>query len=277
MYQWRPFDPDNTSCPPATLIFDYNQPLPYNKVWNIPFEKIQLSQWYRQSYRCPWLQVYSAGYTDYQIEAGSPVTMELLPDTAQYIGGLNGNPTTPEPGKASYTFIMPDQHLHLSAIFQKVDDSININSESVKSATINMPADEINGTAELIIDDAEVVDTADFETAAGDLTITNYLDLSLNEVINKGHADQAWTTAITDLSAEMTVNLELTDELQGYTEYAVLREHEGAVTELASAYNPNTEFSHLRLVATPTTPSPAVHQDSPATLSPTMVSKNTSL
>ena len=64
---------------------------------------------------------------------------------------------------------MPDQHLHLSAIFQKVDDSININSESVKSATINMPADEINGTAELIIDDAGV-DTADFETAAGDLT-----------------------------------------------------------------------------------------------------------
>jgi len=215
----------------------------YNLGWNIPFEEDSIvTNGTVRVIAAHGYKFTSAGYTDYQIEAGSPVTIELLPDYGyQYVsGGLNGNPTTPEPGKASYTFIMPDQHLHLSAIFQKVDDSININSESVKSATINMPADEINGTAELIIDDAEVVDTADFETAAGDLTITNYLDLSLNEIINKGHADQAWTTAITDLSAEMTVNLELTDELQGYTEYAVLREHEGAVTELASAYNPNT-------------------------------------
>lgn len=184
----------------------------------------------------------SGGYTDYSIEAGSPVTIELLPDYGyQYVsGGLNGNQTQPEEGKASYSFIMPDGHLHLSAIFEPKSDTITVNDSAIKSATIAMPKNVINGNAELTINDTTDVDEAGFKTVAGSLTVADYLDLGLNEVINKGTTEESWKTPITELGEEMTVSVKLADQLQGYSDYTVLRDHNGTITKLASTFDATT-------------------------------------
>lgn len=184
----------------------------------------------------------SGGYTDYSIEAGSQVTIELLPDYGyQYVsGGLNGNQTMPETGKASYTFTMPSGHLHLSAIFEPKSDIVNINDNVIKSATISMPANQINGNAELTINDDTTINTSGFKAVAGNLTVADYLELGLNEVIYKGTTEDSWKTPVTELGEKMTVNVKLADQLLGYTDYTVLREHNGTITKLASTYDPAT-------------------------------------
>lgn len=210
----------------------------------------------------------SGGYTDYSIEAGSQVTIELLPDYGyQYVsGGLNGNQTQPEEGKASYSFVMPSNHLHLSAIFEPKADTIKINDSKIKSATINMPANEINGNAELTVNDTTDVDAKGFKAAAGNLVIADYIDLSLNEVINKGTQESAWKTPITELDKPMAVNMKLDDSLQGQQDYMVLRDHNGKITKIDSQYDAKTgvlsfqtdafsdyAIAHTKAVANPNT------------------------
>lgn len=184
----------------------------------------------------------SGGYTDYSIEAGSTVTIELLPDYGyQYVsGGLNGNQTFPEDGKASYTFTMPNNHLHLSAIFERTSDIIDIETTKVRSASLTVPETEINGNAELVIGDATGVDEESFESKAKNFEIGTYLDLSLNEVIYKGTTDDMWRTNITELNENTTVTLTLADDLKGHGEYMVLREHNGSIEEIEGVYDANT-------------------------------------
>lgn len=184
----------------------------------------------------------SDDYTDYSIEAGSTVTIELLPDYGyQYVsGGLNGNQTVPDDGKASYTFTMPDNHLHLSAIFASMSDIVDIETTKIEGATLTVPETEINGNAELLIGDATDIDEESFESQAGDFEIDTYLDLSLNEVIYKGTTEDVWRTNITELNESTTVTLTLSDDLKGHAEYMILRDHEGTVEEIEGIYDANT-------------------------------------
>ncbi|OQB06247.1 MAG: hypothetical protein BWY19_00402 [bacterium ADurb.Bin212] len=184
----------------------------------------------------------SGGYTDYSLEAGSTVTIELLPDYGyQYVsGGLNGNQTVPDEGKASYTFTMPNNHLHLSAIFERSSDIISVVSGKVSGASIAMPEGEINGNAEFSVTDSNNGDNSVFQPLASGSTIGGLVDLTLNEVVLKGSSDEAWKTNITELGQDMSVNLQLADSLKGHSNYSVLRDHDGTVTKLDSSYNETT-------------------------------------
>ena len=103
-----------------------------------------------------------------------------------------------------------------------------------------MPANQINGNAELTINDDTTINESGFKTAAGNLTVADYLDMSLKEVIYKGTTEDSWKTPVTELGEKMTVNVKLADQLQGYTDYTVLRDHNGTITKLASTYDPVT-------------------------------------
>lgn len=180
-------------------------------------------------------------FFDFGIEEGTEVTIELLPDYGyQYVsGGINGIPTAPEEGKASYSFTMPANHVHISAIFEKTDDIVTVDSDLVKSATISgLPESDLNGNAELVIEDASGVDSSKFSNIASGFTVNNYVDLTLNEVIFKGATEDSWKTEITELSEEMDVTLALEDDMKGHTEYKILRDHEGTVEELEATYDP---------------------------------------
>lgn len=184
----------------------------------------------------------SGGYTDYSLEAGSTVTIELLPDYGyQYVsGGLNGNQTMPDEGKASYTFTMPSNHLHLSAVFERSSDIIDIDSSKVSGASISIPEGEINGNAEFVVSDPAESDSSQFQSLASGATIGGLVDLSLNEVIYKGSTDEAWKTSVSQLDENMSVNLALSDNLKGHSNYTVLRDHEGVITKLDSEYDSAT-------------------------------------
>ncbi len=181
----------------------------------------------------------STNYTDFVIEEGSQVTIELLPDYGyQYVsGGLNGNQTSAGAEKGSYTFIMPANNLHLSAIFERSSDIIAVNSNKISGATITMPENEINGNAEFSVSDATSASAATFQSAASGATIGGLVDLALNEVVYKGTSDEAWKTNVTELDNDMSVNLALADSLKGHSNYSILRDHDGTVTKLDTTYN----------------------------------------
>ena len=182
----------------------------------------------------------SNDYSDFSIEEGSTVTIELLPDYGyQYVsGGLNGNQTMPDEGKASYTFTMPSNHLHLSAIFERSSDIISVVSGKVSGASISVPEGEINGNAEFSVADSSA-DSSAFQAAASGGTVGGIVDLTLNEVILKGTTDEAWKTNISELDEEMPVNLVLAEDLKGHANYSVFREHDGTISELDATYDTN--------------------------------------
>jgi len=183
----------------------------------------------------------SGDFYDFSIEEGTEVTIELLPDYGyQYVsGGINGNTTFPEEGKASYSFIMPANHVHISALFERTPDNVSIKTDSIADADFVMPTNQINGNAELIIDDAQNIQQSTYASTLNGFEVGSYLDLSLNEVINKGDSEDVWRTNITELQEDTTVTLTLSDELKGHAEYKVLRDHEGAIEELEAIYNPS--------------------------------------
>lgn len=184
----------------------------------------------------------SGGFYDFTIEEGTEVTIELLPNYGyQYVsGGINGIPTFPDEGKASYTFTMPANHVHISAIFEKTSDIVNIDTTKVAGASFTMPANEINGNAELLVDDATVANQDAYNTALGGFKAGSYLDLSLNEVIYKGTSEDAWRTNITQLEQDTSVTLTLGNDLKGHAEYKIIRNHEGVIEKLDAVYDPST-------------------------------------
>ncbi len=184
----------------------------------------------------------SGGFYDFTIEEGTEVTIELLPDYGyQYVsGGINGVSTSPEAGKASYTFIMPANHVHISAIYEKTSDIVNVQAEKIANANLVIPSNQINGNAELLVDEAQDVVQAAYNSSLDGFQVGTYLDISLNEVIYKGSSEEVWRTNITELQADTTVTLTLSDELKGHSEYKIIRNHEGTIEELEATYNPNT-------------------------------------
>jgi len=184
----------------------------------------------------------SGGFHDFSIEEGTEVTIELLPDYGyQYVsGGINGIPTSPEAGKASYSFIMPGNHVHISAIFEEASDIVDIETNKVTSATFTAPESQINGNAELVISNANDEETEGFKSLSGGYEIGTLLDLTLNELILKGTEDEAWRTALGNLDSDTTVSLTLGDDLKGHAQYKVIREHEGAKEVIEVVYDPST-------------------------------------
>ena len=185
---------------------------------------------------------------DFRIEEGTPVTIELLPDYGYQFtsGSLNGTAmTTAQEGIATYSFNMPANHLHLSAIFTPVDDSIVINNDEIVGASIGNLAGQINGTAEFKVETVENVDEGKFEDAVEGATIAGFTELSLNQVVLKGNVTDSWKTGITDLEEPMNVSLQVSDdmaaELEKGNSVGVLRDHNGEVSLLEATYNKDTK------------------------------------
>ena len=188
----------------------------------------------------------SMGY--FQIEQGTAVTIELLPDYGYQFksGSINGQaiPTAQEE-VATYKFNMPANQLHLSAIFTKTEDNIIIDNSDITAASIDNLAGQISGNAEFKVEEVEDINEEKFETAADGAKIVGFTELSLNEVILKGNPNAAWKTPVTDLNEEMKVSLKVSDEmakeLENGEEVEVLRDHNGTVTKLDATYNKETQ------------------------------------
>lgn len=187
------------------------------------------------------------------IEPGSLVTVEIKPDYGyQFLeGSLNGETITAGTEVSTFTFIMPSTNLHLSALFTKTDDVINAESTQVSNGSIANGEKVVDsGNLKLEIKDLTAeqiaaVDTPMKEKAGAD-EIQLYLDMDLYNFVNKGTAADAWNDKMTDLDGNLTVTLNLSDELKGKDgTFYVIREHDEAdgtksYTKIAATYDKAT-------------------------------------
>lgn len=170
------------------------------------------------------------------IEPGSTVTVEIKPDYGyQFVkGSLNGVEISAGNDVSTFTFVMAEANLHLSALFTEAEDIINTESIQVQSGSIAGGANVVDsGNLKLEIGDlsqTEIDAVADkMNETAGDDEIQLYLNMDLYSVVNKGTQNDAWETQLTNLNGDLSVTLELSDELKGADgTFYVIREHEEA-------------------------------------------------
>ena len=72
---------------------------------------------------------------------------------------------------------------------------------------------------------------------AGTKVAGAYLDLNLNEYIAKAGTDDAWITELNDLDEPVTINMKLSEDLAGKSQYNVIRIHNGEATVLNASYS----------------------------------------
>ena len=214
-------------------------------------------------------------FIDYRFEAGSVVTIEMLPDYGyQYEAGTlsyNLSPegridTTPGETRAYYTFIMPDGHVHLYAGFIPSSDIIRTNTDVIADALVDIGENNINGNVEFVVDEytpvSEEIDTV--TELAGDMETGAFLDLNISEYIEKAGTDDAWVTELNEFDNPIEVSLELSDDLRGKSNYKVIRIHNGVAEVLDASYSDGKltfetdKFSAYVIVYddTPVTPTP---------------------
>ena len=127
-----------------------------------------------------------------------------------------------------------EANLHLSALFTEAEDIISTDSTQVQSGSIAGGANVVDsGNLKLEIGDlsqTEIDAVADkMNETAGDDEIQLYLNMDLYSVVNKGTQNDAWETQLTNLNGDLSVTLELSDELKGTDgTFYVIREHEEA-------------------------------------------------
>ena len=82
---------------------------------------------------------------------------------------------------------------------------------------------------------------AAIEAGKGDSEVHLYLDMELNQVINKGNSTDKWENKLEELSDTITVTLKVTDEAlkqkAAKGEVYVIREHKGQISTIPAVYN----------------------------------------
>ena len=177
----------------------------------------------------------TGGY--WMLKKGDIVTIELKPDYGyQFLGGgFNDDQNlTSTDIVSTFTFKMPGRNLHLHALFKKTDNKVTNTSAKVDTGGITIANTEINsGSVDLSISDislpAEKV--TDFKNAAGNYNISTYLNISLEQFVNKGTADAAWTTPLENLTNPATVTLKLEEGVNG-NEVVIVHEKSAGVYEV---------------------------------------------
>ncbi len=187
----------------------------------------------------------SENYGEYKFPADSSVTVKLLP---RYGFQLNNSAvqrinTTPQADTGTYTFTMPAEDIYLSELFSSSNDQLVINSGDILNVKIAPYSDLINGNFKFTISSvADPSNASSFENSAKDYQISNYFNLVLDEIILKnGDSNQTpWEVELSELANPVGITLELSEALKGKKRYCVLREHNGEITNLSSAYNPES-------------------------------------
>lgn len=80
---------------------------------------------------------------------------------------------------------MPDENVHISSIFTKAEDQVELKTDKVKKALIQLAENEItSGNNRLTIKDAVLTQQQleAFKKAAGDYHITGYFDIKLAQI-----------------------------------------------------------------------------------------------
>lgn len=171
------------------------------------------------------------------LQKGDIITIELKPNYGyQFLGGgFNDDQNlTSTDTVSTFTFTMPGRNLHLHALFKKTDNKVTNTSAKVDTGGIVISNTEIDsGAVDLSISDIALAadKITDFKNAAGNYNISTYLNISLEQFVNKGSADSAWTTPMENLTNPATVTLKLEEGVNG-NEVVIVHEKSAGIFEV---------------------------------------------
>lgn len=188
-------------------------------------------------------------------EEGTQVTFTLVPDAGyQYKPGTfcsNGWPVgdnnllfkkTDDPGVYIYT--MGPNACSITCEFEEAKDEMEVESENVGDASIDMGDNALSGTMEFAVSDATDVSDetkTDIEKQAGEYEVGSILDLTLDQKINTITGEDAWKTNITELQHDMSISLSLDENLADGEDYEIIRVHDGKTDVVEASYDPETD------------------------------------
>ena len=182
------------------------------------------------------------------LPGNAKVTMRVVPDYGYQVTSVNGGGefTTTDEGISEFTVVVPEGAAgYFTATVEKVDDEVKATSTKVSSGNIEITKGDIEtGTVRLSVDDITLTSDkiSDLENAAGEYTISNYLDINLNNIFYQGTADKVWSKQIHHLKDEATITLKLEDGVNADDIVIVHNIDNGEKFEIIQieSYDPNT-------------------------------------
>lgn len=175
---------------------------------------------------------------------GSTVTVKLTPDYGyQFVSGfLNGNKVTAGSEISTFTFVMPDANLHLSAVFEKSDDKAEVMAKGIDAASIQGGSSVISsGNLKLTVADSSMTDSQknamNSSDAAKNITVSDWIEINLEQIVNKGNATDVWSDKLEELKDKVRISLNVGKGLDASASYVVIREHNGVYERLDAQYN----------------------------------------
>lgn len=173
---------------------------------------------------------------------GSKVILRLKPDYGYQLTSITINDEKLTPGKEQSTFeyIMPNTNVHISGIFEKVDDKVNTDSKKVKNGTIEIGNNEIDsGSVILSVNDVTLSkeQISNFEEKANGYKISTYLDINLAQVLYKGTPESVWKNELKELNNQAKITLKLEDGVDGNEVVIVHEKHDGTYEIIPTTYD----------------------------------------
>lgn len=182
---------------------------------------------------------------------GSKVVFRLTPDYGYQMtsGTLGGEALTARDETSTFEYTMPDANVHISGIFEKVDNKVVTTVPNIKSGEIQIGDAEIaSGSVVLSVKDAELTDAqkAKFADAAEGYQISTYFSMDLAQVFYKGNADEIWSNGLDTLKSDATVKLQLTKGLNGKNIAIVHEKKDGTYEVIPATYDADTQTITFR-------------------------------
>ena len=172
---------------------------------------------------------------------GSEIILRAVPEYGYQLGliTINGQSLTPLADASTFSYTMPDENVHISGIFTKAEDQVELKTDKVKKALIQLAENEItSGNSRLTIKDAVLTQQQleAFKKAAGDYQIAGYFDIKLAQILYKNTAANLWVNNIETLKKPAKVSLQIEADWEpANSELAVIHEKKDGTYEIIPA------------------------------------------
>lgn len=173
---------------------------------------------------------------------GYKVILKLKPDYGYQLTSIkiNDETLTAKEEESTFEYTMPDTNVHLSGIFEKVDNKVTADTEKVKEGKIEIGESEIDsGSVVLSVSDAALTEeqTAKFKEKTEGYEISTFLGIRLDKVVYKGTENDVWSKKLNDLKNKATITLKLEEKING-NEIKIIHEKSDGTFEIIPAdYN----------------------------------------
>lgn len=176
---------------------------------------------------------------------GSKVILKLKPNYGYQLTSItiNGEKLVAGKEQSTFEYIMPNTNVHISGIFEKVEDKVNNESNKIKNGAVKLGKKEIDtGSVILSVNDIELSKEkiSNFKKNAAGYNISSYLDISLNQVIYKGNENDVWTNELKELNNYATITLQLEKGVNGNEVVIVHEKHDGTYEIIPTIYDSKT-------------------------------------